>query len=213
MSKIVLAIVVITAACGCCRRGTTQPTTHSSTSHAAAPPVIQLIEQLASPVPPKYATGKWSELTSEDSFNGYIHPQVEKAREQLVAMGTEIYPALVKHLDDDRYSYSGVYAAWVNHSVGQMIVDIMATGIEPHMGSYKSRQNPNGYNGPPSFEQMAKELGGFDKYASQAKGRSKVELQREYVEWHVAKERSYGFIDNEQERKVIEEYLKLLKRN
>jgi hypothetical protein len=212
MSKIVLAIIVIATAFGCSRRETIRLATQPSSGQLAAPSVSQLIEQLVSPVPPKHPTGEWGDLTIEDTFNGYIHPQVEKAREHLVGMGTKIYPALAGHLSDDRYSFSTVSAAWVNHSVGQMITRIMAEGIEPHVGSYKSRQNPNGHNGPPSFVQMVNELGGFDTYASQAIGRSKEALQKEYVEWHVTKERNYGFIDHEQEQKIISEFLKLLER-
>ena len=145
-------------------------------------------------------------------MNGYIHPQVEKARTQLVAMGTEIYPILAEHISDDRYSYSGVYAAWVNNSVGTMIADIMAEGIEPHIGGYKGRENPTGSNGHPSFGEMVRELGGFEKYAAHAKDCSKAELRKDYIQWHIAKERSYGFVDAEQEKKVIGNYLKLVEK-
>ena len=56
---------------------------------------------------------------------------------------------------------------------------------------------------------MVGELGGFEEYALHAQGLSKTELRKECILWHVAKERSYGFIDEDQEKKVIGEYLKL----
>jgi hypothetical protein len=177
------------------------------------PAVELLVEQLVSPVPAKYPSGEWERVTNLENIEGFIHPQVEKAREQLIAKGTEIYPILAEHIHDDRYSYSGVYAAWVNNSVGTMIADIMAEGIEPHLGGYKGRKNPTGSNGHPSFGEMVRKLGGFEKYAAQAQGRSKTELRKDYIQWHIAKERSYGFIDHEQERKVIGEYLKMLEQN
>jgi hypothetical protein len=170
-----------------------------------------LVALLVSPVPAKYPSGESLRADGPEDINGYIHPQVEHARQQLVAMGTAIYPTLAEHVHDDRYSYSGVYAAWVNNSVGTMIKDIMADGIEPHIGGYKWRKNSTGSNGQPDFELMAKEFGGFEKYAERAKQLSKAELRREYVQWHIAKERGYGFTDSEQESKVLNPYLKLLK--
>ena len=32
-------------------------------------------------------------------------------------MGPAVFPALVKHLGDDRYSYSGAVAAWLNFTI------------------------------------------------------------------------------------------------
>jgi len=213
MSGTILAIIVVATACCCSCRQDTQSENQPAIARDDVLPVAELIEQLASPVPAKFATGEWERLNASEGINGYIHPQVSKAREQLVTMGTKIYPALAERITDDRYSYSGVYAAWVNHSVGQMLAEIMADGIEPHVGSYKSRRNPKGSNGPPSFAQMVKELGGFEKYALYAKDRPKAELQKEYTRWHVANERNFGFVDDRQEREVIGEYLKLLEVN
>lgn len=172
--------------------------------------VNALIEELVSPVPPKYQSGE-SDLTNTlEDINGFIHPNVEKARQSLIEMGTDIYPILAEHINDKRYSYSGVYAAWLNLSVGEMIKDIMAEGIETHLGGYKWRKNPTGSNGLPSFSAMVRETGGYEKYALHAKGHRKIELRNEYVRWRVAKERAYGFIDQEQEQKVIGKYLELL---
>ena len=204
----------IAAACCCgCDQEQAQPRLSSPVVPGTNTPVELLVEQLVSPVPARFPNGEWERLSSIEDSDGYIHPQVEKAREQLVAMGTEIYPALAEHIRDDRYSYSGIYSAWLNLPVGTVIGDIMADGVEPHLGSYKWRANPTGSNVPPNFDQMAREYGGYEKYAMHAKGRSKPELRKEYVRWHVAKERGYGFANDEQEKKVIGEYLKLLDNN
>jgi hypothetical protein len=109
--------------------------------------VTELIEKLVSPVPPKYQSGE-SDLTNTlEDINGFIHPNVEKARQHLIEMGTDIYPILAEHINDKRYSYSIVSAAWLNRSVGQMIEDIMAEGIEPHLGGYKWRKTQQGATG------------------------------------------------------------------
>jgi hypothetical protein len=177
--------------------------------------VDALVEQLVSPDPPKHpdlynprpwAANEAGVIVVETG----IHPRVNEARERLVAMGTDIYPELAEHIDDDRYSYSFVSAAWLNQTVGDMIARIMADGIEPHVGSYKSRENPKGNNYPPSFDQMVREGYGYRRYAFHAKERSKPELQREYVRWHIARERDNGFIDKKQEQLIIGDYVKIL---
>jgi len=205
-----LIICLLVVCFGCTEQPPTSEKIEPLVSGSKGTSVESLIEQLVSPVPAKYPTGEWLRSDGPEDINGYINPQVEKARQQLVAMGTKIYPTLAEHVGDDRYSYSGVYAAWVNHSVGTMIADIMAEGIEPHLSGYKSRRNAGGSNGQPSFVVMIRETGGFERYASHAKARSKADLQKEYVQWHISKERSYGFTDVEQEKKVLGEYLKLL---
>lgn len=205
---------LVAVCCFGCRREAASVDAEATTHQTVELTVESLIEQLVSPVPAKYPTGEWERLTVTNSMeNGFIHPQVAKARTQLVDLGTEIYPTLAEHINDDRYSYSGIYAAWVNHSVGRMLADIMADGIELNVGIYKSRENPSGSNGPPSFGEMVRESGGFEKYAVQAKGRSKMELRKEYLHWHIAKERSYGFLDDKQEKQVLGAYLKLLEAN
>jgi len=203
-------LFVAAACCWGCHQERAQPLLSPPVAQNTITTVELLIEQLVSPVPAKYPTGEWERLNGVEEINGYIHPQVERARDQLVAMGTQIYPTLAEHMHDDRYSYSGVYAAWENNAVGTMIADIMAEGIEPHLGGYKSRMNPTGSNGQPHFGAMVRDHGGFEKYASLAKGRPKSELRNEYVRWHIAKERSYGFTNSEQEQKYIGAYLKLL---
>jgi hypothetical protein len=178
--------------------------------------VDALVEQLVSPDPPKYPNGTvQAPRRAKDAGvavveAGYVHPSVKAARERLVAMGTEIYPELAEHIDDDRYSYSVVSAAWENATVGFMIARIMAEGIEPRVASYKSRENPSGSNVAPSFDQMVREVYGYRRYAFHAKERSKRELQQEYVRWRVERERDNGFIDKKQEQQVVGDYVKIL---
>ena len=49
----------------------------------------------------------------------YSTPEVEAAIKGLKDMGPAVYPSLVMHLRDDRYCYSDVWAAWLNHTVGE----------------------------------------------------------------------------------------------
>src|SRR5512142_2917809 len=125
-------------------------------------------------------------------------------------MGRKLRARRSKHVSDTRYSYSFISAAWVNATVGDMISDIMADGVVPRTGTYKSRPNPRGFNSAPRFEDLVRDSGGFDRYALRAAERSKADLQREYIRWYIAKERSYGFVDPQQEGELLAPYLRLL---
>lgn len=196
-----LSILLLIALLSSCAR--------SRSVHYDTPQVRELVEQLVSPTPPKYLDmNPGPEIPFED-LNGYMHARVAKARERLVAMGTAIYPELAKHHGDSRYSFSIVAAGWLNLSVGHMIEDIMAAGIEVSLHGYKSRANPNGSNGEPTFLEMVRAVG-IERYAGHAKTRSKTQLQKEYIEWRIQKERSYGFVSPQQERDCLGPYLKRL---
>ena len=137
-------------------------------------------------------------------FEGYEHPQVARARAKLVSMGTPIFPELVKHLQDKRYSYSFCYAAWVDHSVGDTVGHIMAevVGGRFRPSGYKSRKNAHGSNGQPSVGQMMSEFG-VERYAEHAKGMTRDQVEKEYVEWYMQKEKGYGFVDTQQQEKIL----------
>ena len=137
-------------------------------------------------------------------FEGYEHPQVAKARATLVSMGTPIFPELIRHLEDKRYSYSFCYASWVDHSVGSTVGHIMAevVGGRFHPSGYKWRKNAHGSNGQPTVGQMMREFG-VERYAEHAKGMTRDEAEKEYVEWYMQKERGHGFVDAQQQEKIM----------
>ncbi|HWQ90049.1 MAG TPA: hypothetical protein VN673_00140 [Clostridia bacterium] len=176
--------------------------------------VAALVEQLVSPIGPPgpditdYNGGQADEKKLEASlkalFEGYEHPQVAQARAKLVAMGTPIFPELVRHLQDQRYCYSFCYAQWVNHSVGETIEHMMAEVVrgqfEPY--GYKWRKNGHGSNGQPSFDQMLQEIGA-EKYAEHVKGMTQRSAEKEYVEWYLQQEKKYGFTSSEQEEQIV----------
>jgi hypothetical protein len=183
--------------------------------------VSHLVEQLVSPIGPPgpeitdYNGGKEDMKKLEASlkalFEGYEHPQVARARAKLVSMGTPIFPELVKHLHDKRYSYSFCYAQWVNHSVGDTVSHIMAEVVRGRFSpyGYKWRENARSSNGQPNFGQMLRELGA-ESYAEHVKGMTRNEVEKEYVQWYLQKEKSYGFVDEKQEHDVVTPCLKRL---
>jgi hypothetical protein len=190
-------------------------------TNATASVVSNLVEQLVSPIGPppdeiKDYNGGKTDMKKLDAHlkalsEGWMAPQVAKAREKLISMGTPIFPQLVKHLGDKRYSYSFCSAAWADYPVGyavrEIMADVVGEGFRPY--GYKARHNPNGANGQPSFGQMIREIGA-EKYANHAKGITTRQAQKEYVQWYLEKEKAYGFEDKKQEQDIMGPCLKKL---
>ena len=119
-------------------------------------------------------------------------------------MGPAVFPSLVKHLGDDRYSYSGVSAAWLNFRVSDAIVEILDDGHYMHSG-YKARQTPSGSRRSVSFS--------FDGYldgsrpeswAEWAKSKTRMDIQMGFIDWCVEKENERGFVDDAQRGRSLE---------
>jgi hypothetical protein len=183
-----------------------------------------LIAELASPVPPPHPDQDHSAGLVQEEVpghpgthrlvgfaTGYEHPRVAAATAALVAMGTRIYPRLVAHLDDERYSFSRVSAAWMNYSVGTRVREILAQGIELDAAGYKSRAHPGGEHVKPGFSEY---LAGRDAaaWALAAAGSTKDRLRRDYVAWILEKERAYGFKDEAEAAAILGPYLEELAR-
>src|SRR5436853_1054319 len=87
--------------------------------------VDALVRQLVSRRPAPYPSG-YSDPPDAVTVSGiYCTPEVGAAIKSLKEMGPTVFPALVKHLGDDRYSYSGVVAAWGNYNVGAASVEVL----------------------------------------------------------------------------------------
>jgi hypothetical protein len=190
-------------------------------TNATASVVANLIEQLVSPIGPppdevKDYNGGKADMKNLDAHlkaitEGWIAPQVANAREKLISMGTPIFPELVKHLDDKRYSYSFCYAAWVDNPVGYTVEQLMAAVVggkfRPY--GYKSRDNSNGSNVQPGFGQMMREIGA-GKYAEHAAAITRNRAEKEYVQWYMEKEKAHGFKSKQQEQHILGPCLKRL---
>jgi len=210
---------VIALCCWVCQGAAAGGEASNTNTDAAA--VAKLVEQLVSPIGPPpdevkdYHGGNTDRKKLEANLKalneGWMDPQVANARKKLITMGTPIFPELVRHLNDQRYSYSFCYAAWVDHSVGyavqQIMADVVGEGFSPC--GYKLRENPSGWNSPPSFGEMMRETGA-EKYAERAKGMTTKQAQKEYVKWYMEKEKGHGFKDKKQEQDILGPCLKRL---
>jgi hypothetical protein len=165
--------------------------------------VDALVIQLVSARPAPFPSGYWG---PEIDFveMPYMTPQVSNALARLKAMGPTIFPNLVKHLGDDRYSYSFIVAAWLNYKVRDAVIEVFADGHNMHSG-YKFRKTPSGSAFYVSFEDYlkAKEP---EKWAEWAKSRTRLEIQTDFIDWCVQIENQRGFTDDEQRKRVLGNY-------
>ena len=119
-------------------------------------------------------------------------------------MGPAVFPALAKHLRDDRYSYSGVVAAWVNYTVGDAVVEVLSDGHYMHSG-YKWRDTPSGGAGYLSFRDYLKARG-YEVWPEWAKTRTRLAIQMDFIDWCIEQENARGYIDAAQRKVTIETY-------
>jgi len=167
--------------------------------------VDALVCQLVSQRPAPYRSG-YSEPPMAVVFsNRYCTPEVEAAIRALRELGPAVFPALVKHLHDKRYSYSDVCEAWLNHDVGDAVVEVLDDGNYMHSG-YKSRETPSGGGGVYfSFDGYLKDRGA-EAWAEWAKSRSRLDIQMDFIDWCIAKENERGYVDEAQKKHIIECY-------
>jgi hypothetical protein len=162
--------------------------------------VDALVRQLISQRPATYRSG----YSGASAFGNYVAPQVEGAMKELKAMGPSVFPALAKHLGDDRYSYSGVVAAWENYTVSDAVVEVLCDGHYMHSG-YKWRTTPSGGEGYLSFNDYLKARG-YETWPEWARTRTRIEIQNDFIDWCIAAENARGYVDDAQRGKVLNTY-------
>ena len=138
----------------------------------------------------------------------YMTAEVSNALVVLKRAGPRIYPALVKHLYDDRYSYSGILQAWINLSVGYAIGDVLSDGHSTYCGY---RKTPSGFSDNVSFREYLRKKGP-EKWADWAKNKSKLEIQNDFIDWCISKEKELGFVDDAQQKEILGIYQKAKER-
>jgi len=164
-----------------------------------------LVRQLVSQRPAPYRSGYADPPEAVVFANRYCTPEVEAAIKSLKEMGPAEFPALVKHLRDDRYCYSDVWAAWLNHNVGDAVVEVLDDGHYMY-GGYKTRETPSGSGGGYlSFDDYL-DARGAEAWAEWAKSKSRLEIQIDFIDWCIVKENARGYIDEVQKKQILEHY-------
>jgi hypothetical protein len=143
----------------------------------------------------------------------YATAEVETAIRKLQELGPSAFPHLLKHLDDDRYSYSddpfisGIRSGWMNHTVGEA-VDLVLTNELSWVGGYKLRGSADGKTHMPlTIEDYIKTRGGMEAWVAAVKDRTRVAVFTEFIDWCVAEEKKRGFESKEDEDLILGRYL------
>ena len=166
--------------------------------------VDALVLQLVSARPAPHPSGFTGTTVEEDVAVPYMTSQVSNAIAKLKAMGTTALPALIKHLRDDRYSYSTVVASWDNRTVGDAVLDVLSDGHYMVSG-YKVRQSPSGSAPYLSFKDYL-DTRGPEHWSSWAKSQTRLSIQLDFIDWCVSKEQERGFTDEAQRKDVLANY-------
>lgn len=143
-------------------------------------------------------------------FDHHAQKKVFVAMDQLRLMGQDAFEALIAHGDDKEYSYTGLYAAYVDQSVGEVCLGIIEAQVITGGRGYKAREGADGkYHVSPSFLYFSKyyaapesRRSGFSKWYDDHKNKTLREMQAEALEWRIEQEKAIGFPD-EKEREYF----------
>jgi len=144
----------------------------------------------------------------------YATAEVESAIRKLQELGPSAFPYLLKHLDDERYSYSdqplvsGVNGGgWLNHTVGEAVYVVLTNDLS-WVSGYKLRESADGKaHMPLTIEDYIKTRGGLEAWVEEVKKRSRVAVFTEFIDWCVTEEKKRGFENKEDEESVLSVYL------
>ena len=173
--------------------------------------VVDLINKLASPTPSKCKTGMHPFFDLDTLPPIGMSKEQKHCKDKLIEAGTTIYPILIRFIYDGRYCYTGVNAACIEYSIGNVIRDeIISEGIQintcqGYNNKCSDRKNPTGINSPPYWYKYLKSLD-LVKWAENAIKSNKKDLKKTYINWCIKYENNYGFIDNNQRAIVLEPY-------
>lgn len=162
--------------------------------------VDAMVQQLVSKRPAPYPTNDWT----APLLDIYATPEVYTAKTRLTEIGPRIFPALVKHLRDDRYCYSAYISAWANISVGDTVLEILSAGTYWPC-PYKGRATPSGGVLGLTFREYLNSRD-LEKWAEWAKDRTRQEIQRSFLQWCLDREREVGFVDESQRNEIERRY-------
>lgn len=166
--------------------------------------VDALVANLVSKRPPAHPSG-YAPVTDQSSLST---PEVSGAVTRLKSMGLRIYPALVTHIKDNRYSYSMVSGSWVNLTVGDAVINVLSEGTWcPY--EYKDRNAPSGHSGSPQFAEYLKTRGP-EQWAEWTKDKTRTDIQIDFLQWCLEMEKKRGFVDDTQRKDILDAYAKAL---
>lgn len=173
--------------------------------------VDDLIAQLVSRSPAPYPS-MGVEIPSD--FNG-MSDDVNETIIKLRSIGPKIYPFLLKHLNDDRYSYSEEFifkVGWegiINITVGGVIEkDIFYHNLELYL--YRERKDRNGkIVHQPNYLGYVASKGDINKWIETIKDQPRSKIEIDFFDWCIAYEKKRGFSSKKKEVDLLSRYMEL----
>lgn len=152
--------------------------------------IRQAIIALRSPVSPPLAQGEWPISATLSVNDGYMHSSVRDALEVIDQATPDQFRLFTASFNDPTYSYSVIYAAWNNISVGQALINSITyrCSRDAVKNGDKSRKD---YGGHSSFATMMYNVG-LQKWADQQAGKSIADIRAEYAIWYRAHKEAHG---------------------
>jgi len=158
-----------------------------------------------------------------EPFTGYpkdydvaAQKSVEAARQKLLALGTEAFPALIDHADDAAYSLSISTSILASQSVGEVCRQIIESQISPVVMTYKSRPGADGkWHGFPSFRAIQYLRGRtyrevLQEWWQMDQSRQLRDMQIEALRWQIDHEQKIGFASAKDREEYLAPLLKML---
>jgi hypothetical protein len=191
-------------------------------AESGSPRIDQLVSALVSQSPAPLQNGgrvPKSGIFAEDSLLNQLGQRcatdaVEQAFQRLKKISPKEYGYLLKHQNDDRYSFSTIepwgspiMSGWINYSVGHAIDQILSNEMSTWIGGYKSREGADGKGCTPvSFGDYVEAQGGYEKWVASVSALTRTEIDLRFLKWCIEIEEARGFEDGESRKKVLEGY-------
>jgi len=134
--------------------------------------------------------------------------RVWRAQAKIRALGIRAFPALVAHLEDKEYSYTEEYSKLVSFSAGHACYRLIEAQVDIAGAAHQFKDRKpqkTMYDGSFYYTILHNKYdGSVINWWEANKHRSLEDIQLESVEWLIGKEKELGFINPEQEQKVLE---------
>ena len=132
--------------------------------------------------------------------------RVWKIFQKIKDRGSEIIPALIKNFDRKEFSttISGATPYWPA-SIGHMCQKVIEDIFDPVHRLYKVRERGNGkvQAGQTYFSWYLTDKNMALQWWESHKTKTRIEIQTEIRDWHIQRERKFGFDSKEDEERIL----------
>jgi hypothetical protein len=188
-------LLIVAVVCGC----NTSNNSAKGDSSKRATEIAELVEGLASRnVTPNITDGPFSsKVTLPPSFDKSEQNRVYECYKSLLNREAEAFPAFISHLDDDRYSQTGLVigeeSILRSYSIGVACKTALRLQLDEPYLTHVHVYGPQDYFHRFSYVDSVVGSGGKARvWADQHSGKSLAEIQCEAIEWFLSAMADFG---------------------